>query len=475
VGLGIPSDPIDVMFVGEAPGPEEDREGVCFLGKAGELFEDYVQRFLPERTWVLTNAVRCFPGYKPNKGFEKPTVGTKKNPGSLPQCKPYLDAEVRDLNPKLIVAMGNYAIFQTTGLPLDKCKITKLQGTVQDSEWGIPVVPIFHPSWVMRDKTSRGPQYDALWERLIDVLDGKVKDVPGQWEWLEGDQIEEWYADERKRSRKCSESPALVYDLETTGLDPRCDAYRMVGYARDGERAVVHALSREQDVALHHQLLREAPRLIAHHSIFDMEWSCVRTGDVPQGLVIDTKALAFLHNENLEMALGPLTACFVPELAGFKRESESFGGPFADLPDHILARRCAWDCMATYRLAEVLRDHLSPELQRFYIEVVEPGLKTIVRMKARGWSVDQAALSDLLERAMARQMDLTDTCASHKDMRAFLLAEWERLGGPEVPLSWLGRGPPDHGVQEMRLGAHPERKGAAMQRLQAAVPRPADA
>jgi uracil-DNA glycosylase family 4 len=422
----MPEDRPDIMFVCEAPGPDENEQGVCLVGKAGDMFDTFVGQYLDGYSWYANNSVRCFPGWKNNGEFEKPKSGTKNNPGPLRLCRSYLEEEIEYLKPRLLVPMGAHAIATVCGLPANRCKVGKMAGTIQPTEWGIPAMPMHHPSWVCRNVTGNLPVWTSLWQRMIRHLKGENEQVAGKWEWLGDEQIRDFY---REQSRGPIRSPThfVAFDFETTGFSPRLCDFRMVGYALGPDVAVVHPLHERWQQTLCRDFLKQMPRLGAHHSIFDLEWAFARWGVSPGGLLIDTKALAFMVNENFDMSLSELTKAYLPNFPIWKHETELAQEEWNELPDEVVAQRCANDCMATYQLAKKLNSMLSPELIQFYIRVVEPGLKTVARMKARGVKVDDDLLATLLTEGQEKMETMTLEVEAHPDMRDFLLSEQKRL------------------------------------------------
>jgi len=146
VVVGDGSTEADLLFVGEAPGGDEDRLGKPFVGRAGELLDRIFAAAGFKRSEVyITNAVLCRP-----PGNRTPTVG------ELRTCEVYLDAHTRLIKPKIIVAMGSTAV---RALVDPNARITRMRGTWQECR-GIPVMPTFHPAALLRDPGKKRP----VWE-----------------------------------------------------------------------------------------------------------------------------------------------------------------------------------------------------------------------------------------------------------------------------------------------------------------------
>ena len=143
----------DLLFVGEAPGANEDAEGVPFVGRAGQLLNRIIESIGLKREDVLVgNVNRCRP-----PGNRTPTLPEAHT------CKPFLLREIAVVRPKVIVVLGNTA---TQNLLDTKVGITKLRGEFQDY-FGIKVMPTFHPAYLLRDPSKKR----ETWEDMKKVRD----------------------------------------------------------------------------------------------------------------------------------------------------------------------------------------------------------------------------------------------------------------------------------------------------------------
>lgn len=150
-----------LMFVGEAPGAEEDAQGEPFVGPAGQLLTRIIQTMGLSRGKVyIANVLKCRPD-TPGESFgnRKPT------PDEMSTCLPYLQAQIDLIQPKVIVALGGTAI---EGLFGKTVGITRLRGTWQNFR-GTPVMPTFHPSYLLR-KESLGEKR-KVWEDMLQVME----------------------------------------------------------------------------------------------------------------------------------------------------------------------------------------------------------------------------------------------------------------------------------------------------------------
>jgi DNA polymerase len=131
----------DLMFVGEAPGAEEDRTGKPFVGRAGKLLDQLLGEVGLERSrdTFVANTLKC-----------RPPGNRDPQPDEIAACRPYLDRQIELIEPLVICTLGNFATKLLTGSPVG---ITRCCGTPQDRELaGRPLViyPLFHPAAALR-------------------------------------------------------------------------------------------------------------------------------------------------------------------------------------------------------------------------------------------------------------------------------------------------------------------------------------
>ena len=134
-GMGNPE--ADLMFVGEGPGAEEDAQGLPFVGKSGKLLDRLIleEMGLTREHCYIANTVLC-----------RPPNNRDPLPEELAACRPYLDAKLDLIDPKVIVSLGKFA---TQVLLESKEGITRLRGRTYPFRRGV-LVPTFHPAAVLR-------------------------------------------------------------------------------------------------------------------------------------------------------------------------------------------------------------------------------------------------------------------------------------------------------------------------------------
>jgi len=134
-GVGAPS--ADLMFVGEGPGAEEDRQGIPFVGRAGQLLTRLIEGIGLDRDDVyIANVVKC-----------RPPGNRDPQPEEIESCRPYLEAQLDFVQPKVLVTLGN---FSTKLLLRTKDGITKLRGQEFPYRDDAVLIPTLHPAAVLR-------------------------------------------------------------------------------------------------------------------------------------------------------------------------------------------------------------------------------------------------------------------------------------------------------------------------------------
>jgi uracil-DNA glycosylase family 4 len=145
-----------LMFVGEAPGADEDAQARPFVGRAGQLLTKIIEAIGMKREEVLIgNVNRC-----------RPPGNRAPMPDEVAACKPYLLREIAAVQPEIIVVLGNTA---TKNLLDTREGITRLRGSFQDYK-GIRVMPTFHPAYLLRDPSKKRETWEDL-KKVRDHLD----------------------------------------------------------------------------------------------------------------------------------------------------------------------------------------------------------------------------------------------------------------------------------------------------------------
>jgi DNA polymerase len=138
-GTGNPN--ADLMFIGEAPGRDEDVQGKPFVGRAGQLLTDIIKAMKLTRDDVyIANVIKC-----------RPPENRNPEPDELESCRPYIQRQVELINPKVIVTLGKFALQSLTG-KANAVSAARGQWTEYN---GIKVMPTYHPAYLLRTPSAK--------------------------------------------------------------------------------------------------------------------------------------------------------------------------------------------------------------------------------------------------------------------------------------------------------------------------------
>jgi DNA polymerase len=151
-----------LCFVGEAPGADEDAQGVPFVGRAGQLLDRMIQAMglSPEKDVYICNIIKC-----------RPPDNRRPEPEETAACIPYLHEQLESVHPRVIVALGNTAV---SILLNTKVGITKLRGQWKLYRGATLVMPTYHPSYLLRPSPQQAEAKRQAWDDLRAVM-GELK------------------------------------------------------------------------------------------------------------------------------------------------------------------------------------------------------------------------------------------------------------------------------------------------------------
>ena len=140
----------DIVFVGEAPGYEEDRKGRPFVGPAGRMLTDMITNVLRQDRGdvFIANVLKC-----------RPPRNRNPQPEEVAACTPFLEGQLEAIGPRLIVALGRFAmqhLLQTTG------SVGSFRGQVHRTPAGIPLIVTYHPAYLLRNAGDKRKAYQDL-------------------------------------------------------------------------------------------------------------------------------------------------------------------------------------------------------------------------------------------------------------------------------------------------------------------------
>lgn len=152
-GVGNPE--ADLMFVGEAPGADEDVQGIPFVGRAGQLLTKMIAAIELSRDDVyIANVIKC-----------RPPDNRNPEPDEVDTCEPFLFRQIDAIKPKVIVALGSFA---AKTLLRSQESISRLRGRVYEVR-GAKLIPTFHPSFLLRSPDRKRDAWEDL-KKARDLL-----------------------------------------------------------------------------------------------------------------------------------------------------------------------------------------------------------------------------------------------------------------------------------------------------------------
>ena len=148
VVFGVGNPDANLMFVGEAPGADEDIQGIPFVGRAGQLLTKMIEAINLKRDDVyIANVIKC-----------RPPGNRNPEPDEIAQCEPFLFQQIAAINPKVIVALGSFA---AKTLLRSEESISRLRGRIYDFH-GAKLIPTFHPSFLLRSPDRKRDAWEDL-------------------------------------------------------------------------------------------------------------------------------------------------------------------------------------------------------------------------------------------------------------------------------------------------------------------------
>jgi uracil-DNA glycosylase family 4 len=151
-GVGNPG--ARLMFVGEAPGADEDIQGEPFVGRAGQLLTKIIQSIGLRRSDVyIANVIKC-----------RPPGNRNPEPDEVATCQPFLFTQIDTIRPKVIVALGTFAAHALLGTD---APISRIRGRLHDFRGGAQLIPTFHPAFLLRSPDRKRD----VWEDMKKVRD----------------------------------------------------------------------------------------------------------------------------------------------------------------------------------------------------------------------------------------------------------------------------------------------------------------
>ena len=155
-----------LLFLGEAPGGDEDAQGIPFVGRAGQLLDRMIAAMGldPALDVYVCNILKC-----------RPPENRRPAPDEMESCFPYVHEQIELVKPDVIVALGNTAVSAILSTTIG---ITKLRGAWKLYRGKTPVMPTYHPSYLLRPSPTQNESKREAWEDLQQVLAKLGRSLP---------------------------------------------------------------------------------------------------------------------------------------------------------------------------------------------------------------------------------------------------------------------------------------------------------
>lgn len=369
-----------VVFLGEAPGADEDQANHPFIGRSGQLLRHAI-RLMGLEDYTLANVVNCRP---PDN--RKPTAAEQK------ACRSYLDDLLQRLKPKIIVPLGATAVRALAGraIPMHEAR------TMQFWRYnGAIVLATYHPAYILREPSNLSEWKQDL-NRIIDC------DSP-DYQQIKPEIVVVEHVDKLQK--------AIAFDIETTGLDPldpwSTDA-RIVcvtwsnsitkGYYTENIESFVHAFSRDR------------PKLIGHNVKFDLLW-LNRFYKLELGTVYDTQVMSHLIWEERPSHGLKYLAGMMSKLGNYSfRVTDAVKqGKITEVAEEDRIQYAGYDAVATWTIYKIMKPELVKLGLWHYFKFRMSLLKVLLDMELKGMPIDPDAAYRRADEIKAAEKELVDT------------------------------------------------------------------
>jgi len=428
---GSPDAPM--IIVGESPGPQEVREGEPFVGSSGRVLHDTIP-FDPDKMFV-TNALFC----NPPRQLKKDTSRVSR---AITACQPrLLESIQRDTEhlPKIIIALGNYALWSLTGN--HNLKITQVRGQLVPSNLSVyGILPVIHPAALMRGTGSyRQFKEDLLYAQHLANGGHPKQYTHTKWKGVHT-MAECYYA--LKDLSKYSE---LTADIETTGFNPSTCRILSIGvkgggYAPD-QPTRAYCFRGTLKRRLWTILTNPKIKWCWHNGKFDI--SFLREIGIEARVDDDTMLMSYCLDENpgvhdLEQIANELLGApdykdMLTKYVGTGKNKKSY----AAVPEPVLDEYLAYDVDNTHQIRKVYRERIAadPIAEKLYTKTLIPASELLYHIERRGMYLDQERLAEndiYYKEEIARvRSELRDICGyeinpnSPKQLKELLFEKWK--------------------------------------------------
>ena len=369
-----------VMFIGEAPGAEEDKKGIPFVGEAGKILNEALREVGIDRDEIsIANICNC-----------RPPENRPPQPKEIEACSEFLDQEIRELKPELLVLLGN--------TPLKKFLkgvggITRVRGKWFDSEeYNCKLYPVFHPAYILRNPQEKSKLVNDL-KQVKNFLDGNLfteEKIPTDYKVAYNIKQFDWIIDQLNQQELWS------FDTETTGLDFDKDDIFILTFSWQEATAVLIDLRLFEDKEYIWNKLKETfennSKKVAQNGSFDIEF-LLSKDIVVKNYYCDTILCHYLLNENSNHGLEILAEEYT-DLRGYDQPLQQYIlqnkiDNYSNIPPEILHPYALTDADVTLRCYNKMLPKIYEEGLDFVLfNIMMPIQKILIQTEYQGISID---------------------------------------------------------------------------------------
>lgn len=397
--------PVDVLFIGDSPGPQEDEVGVLLTGEAGLYLKDFLDCFEEHVTWAFTNIVRCHPRWR------------APEPHEIAACEEFLNETISLLEPKVIVLLGVHALKAVWKNGPDTIARARVAPVKLGNAW---VLTTYHPSNHVKGQRNLDNEYARVFHMVGRIVDGAFEDEHPDIRFVQSK------AELSQVYEQVIASPEVCFDVETDTDDdePRKATIWMPGSSMicmaigtDPEQPVwvMPAWMVTKDLV---RLLR-GKHIVGQNIKYDIQaiawwydrgiwdwisgitdtmlWHASRDqGKAGNGLT--ELAVQYLGVPDWKKPVWDMVDAKQEEFSLLKRKETA---TLKHIPYGVAAEMCAKDVYYTMRLAQLFRETLPPG--EIYGRLLLPALSTVGRMELRGLGASPR-MRDLLHKTYMKRI-----------------------------------------------------------------------
>ncbi len=396
---------VEILFVGEGPGSDEDASGKPFVGRAGTLLRDAVN-LAGLKNVGYTNVVRCRPPN--NRDPSTPEVKA---------CSSFLEEELTSIpNLKLIVAVGNISLRYFIG----RAGITKVSGQLVGDHNKIPVFALMHPAYVRRNQYESKKFYEHV-QRIQSVTERNLVTQDDLGTYYVVKTFDEW----KKLVKDIRKNGYFVYDIETTGLNAFATDERItcISFSIKPKESYVLPIPSDFEYAEELKMLFESKRIgkIGHSIKFDNLWMKKMFGIDVVGTMWDTQVSQVLINENELSGLKELAWQYT-KLGGYEK---LLGGKPHEVSGQKLWDYCATDSDISHRLYFLHKENpeLTQKMRFTFTNLLMPAAKTLERMEYSGIKIDLDVVDNVRKKVDQKIEEVKDQIKQEKSVQTLEDAE----------------------------------------------------